>query len=129
LAEKGRSLEVYEKKNPRRTGGLAWKLEREKGFESQIDPGFSRAYETIDGDNRGSTERSDASRRVPTSPDAGDTREDPAALPSPTPEMFITAGAILAERAARERAEPSTVQEILRRAMDQAAALRPEAAR
>ena len=38
--------------------------------------------------------------------------------------MFITAGAILAERAACARVERSKIEEILRRGLDQAAALR-----
>jgi integrase len=45
-------------------------------------------------------------------------------LPPPTADMFITAGAIVAERAARGAAPRSAVEEILRRAVNQAAALR-----
>ena len=54
-------------KPPTSLRNVGGELEREKGFEPQID-GFSRTYDTIDGDNRGSTERLDASRRVPVRP-------------------------------------------------------------
>ena len=52
----------------------------------------------------------------------------PRALPAPTADLFVTAGAIAAERAAQCGAPRSRVEEILRRAVDQAAALRGEAA-
>jgi hypothetical protein len=49
-------------------------------------------------------------------------------LPPPTADLFITAGAIVAERAARGRADRGQVETALRRAVDQAAALRAEVA-
>jgi hypothetical protein len=58
----------------------------------------------------------------------GDDGEAPPALPTPTAELFITAGAIVAERAARGRAERFKVEEIIRRAVDQATAARGVAA-
>jgi hypothetical protein len=49
-------------------------------------------------------------------------------LPDVSPDLFIAAGAIAAERAARGAGPRSRVEDILRRAVDQAAALRGEAA-
>jgi hypothetical protein len=49
-------------------------------------------------------------------------------LPPVPADLFISAGAIVAERAARGAASRSRVEDILRRAVDQAAALRGEAA-
>jgi hypothetical protein len=103
-------------------------MEREKGFESPAFPVFTRTYGTIEGDAGGSTRPADASGRVATWIHEGDDHGDPPPLPALTAELFITAGAIAADRAAREHAARSKVEEILRRAVDHAAALRGEAA-
>jgi hypothetical protein len=58
-------------------------------------------------------------------PSALDAPREP---PPPTADLFISAGAIIAERAARGAASRSRIEEILRRAVDQATALRGEAA-
>jgi hypothetical protein len=61
-------------------------------------------------------------------PDAGDIREPSSPLPAPTPELFMAAGVAVAEGAARTGALRPAVEEILKRAVDQAAALRGEVA-
>ena len=103
-------------------------MEREKGFESELSPAFSQLYVTSDGDARSSTRPPDASRHVSTQLHAGDTAKLPSALPSLTPDLFIAAGLIVADRAAASNAERSRVEEILRLAVDQAIALRGETA-
>jgi hypothetical protein len=45
-------------------------------------------------------------------------------LPAPPADLFITAGAIVAERAAHGGVSRSRVEDILRRTVDEAAALR-----
>lgn len=47
-------------------------------------------------------------------------------LPNPTPELFIAAGATAADNAAHAGTQPPGVQDIIKRAVDQAAALRGE---
>jgi hypothetical protein len=59
---------------------------------------------------------------------SGDEGKLTPSLPFPMPAPFITAGAMVAERAVREGAAQSRVEEILRRAVDQAVALLQEAA-
>jgi hypothetical protein len=54
---------------------------------------------------------------------AGGLRADVLPLPDPVPELFIRAGAIVAERAARGTGSRVGVEAILRRASDQAALL------
>jgi hypothetical protein len=101
-------------------------LEREKGFEPTAPPVFSRTYLTIDDDGRSSTEPADASGRVATSLHAGD--EEGAALPAPTPDLFIAAGVAAGDRANQDGWDRPRVEALLLRAVDQAAALRGVAA-
>ena len=103
-------------------------MEREKGFESGIIPAFSRTYEAPDLHPGSSTKPPDASGRIATATDAGDVPGPFSPLPAPSPELFIAAGVAAAENAARAGAPRSAVEEILRRAVDQAAALRAEVA-
>jgi hypothetical protein len=103
-------------------------MEREKGFETRIIPGFSRLHETPDLHSQSSTNRADASGRIAMAPDAGDIQERSSPLPAPSPELFIAAGVAAADGAVRAGAPRSAVEEILRRAVDQAAALRGEVA-
>jgi hypothetical protein len=103
-------------------------MEREKGFESASLRVLSLLYAGADPAPQGSTRPPDASGRVATELDGGDSREPEPRLLAPTPDLFIAAGAIAAERAARGQAPRVQVEEILRRAVDQAAALRGEAA-
>ncbi len=103
-------------------------MEREKGFEPRVNTAFSRLHETPDFHSRSSTNPADASGRIAIAPDAGDTRERSSPLPVPSPELFIAAGVALAEGAARTGAPRSAVEEILKRALDQAASLRGEVA-
>jgi hypothetical protein len=111
------------KKAPVETG--AFELEREKGFESPAFRVVSDTYATPDGDGRGSTRSLDASGRVATDLDASDA-EAVSALPALSPDLFITAGALAANHAAQSRWARSRIEELLRRAVDQAAALRGE---
>ena len=103
-------------------------MEREKGFESPAIPAFSRPYAAPDLHQRGSTNPADASGRIATAPHADDVQGLSAPLPAPPPELFIAAGIAAADNAARTAAPRSAVEEILRRAVDQAAALRAEVA-
>jgi len=103
-------------------------MEREKGFESLAIPAFSRPYAAPDLHPRSSTKPADASGRIATAPDAGDIQEPSSPLPAPSPELFIAAGIAAADGAARMGAPRSAVEEILRRTVDQAAALRREVA-
>ncbi len=48
---------------------------------------------------------------------------DPKPLPEPTTELFVAAGALVAERLERERARPSQIKEVLRRVVEQCVAL------
>lgn len=101
-------------------------MEREKGFEPPAFPVVSRTYDDAQGDGRGSTRPADASGHVATEPDGGDVQGSAPrlSLPSPSPELFIAAGAIVAGRAASAHQPRSAVDGYLRRAMDQADALR-----
>lgn len=103
-------------------------MEREKGFEPGVIAGFSRLHETPDLHSQSSTKPSDASGRIATAPDAGDIQERSSPLPAPSPELFIAAGVTVAEGASRAGAPRSAVEQFLRRAVDQAAALRGEVA-
>ena len=103
-------------------------MEREKGFESPASPVFSRPYAAPYVDAGGPRNPPDASGRIATEPDAGDVQRLSSPLPAPAPELFIAAGAAAADGAARTGATRSAVEEILRRAVDQAAALRGEVA-
>ena len=100
---------------------------RPRGFESEGSPVFSDGYGTAQGDDRGATRPADASVQVRTKHHDDDVQSGSRLLPSPTAEQFIVAGAVVAERASRGRAGRWQVEEILRRAVDQAAALRGEA--
>jgi hypothetical protein len=68
-------------------------------------------------------------RPVKPTPEANTTGSNPeSCLTLGTAELFITAGAIVAERAARGRADRFKVEQIIRRAVDQATAARGVAA-
>jgi hypothetical protein len=97
-------------------------LEREKGFEPGITHAFSDTYAAPKSAQESSTRLPDASVRVSTEFDAGDTRDGDRCLPVLTPDLFINAGVIVAEHAGSEHVERTKVEEILRRALDQAAA-------
>jgi hypothetical protein len=88
---------------------------------------LSGGYAVGDDDGRDTTRPADASSDVSTAPHENDGRAGNGALPAPTADLFIMAGAVLADRASREHADQTGVEEILRRAVAQAAALRGEA--
>jgi hypothetical protein len=96
----------------REAGG---ELEREEGFDPGVITGFSRLHEPPDFHSQSSTKPADASGRIATERDAGDIQERASPLPAPSPELFM---------AGRAGAPRSAVEEILKRAVDQAAALR-----
>ena len=95
------------------------------GIESPVSPAFSRPYAAPELHLESSTKPRDASERVATELDASDIREPGSPLPAPSPDLFITAGAALAGRAARSQVARTVVEEILRRAVHQAALLEP----
>ncbi len=103
-------------------------MEREKGFESDADCVSSSLYAVPDVPGKVSRWRAEASRHVDTELRGDDNAQSPSALLDPTPDLFISAGAVVADRAAREGAQRSKVEELLRRAVDQATALRGDAA-
>lgn len=104
-------------------------MERKKGSESPALPVISRTYDPAQGDRRDPSQPADASGRVGIDPDAGDVRgATTSSLPSPSPDLFIAAGAIVAGRAASAREPRVAVERLLHRAVDQAEALRAEAA-
>jgi hypothetical protein len=94
------------------------------GIESGFSPVISSRYGSSESDEKSSTEPSDASGRVATSLQASDVPSTPPPLPAPSPDLFLAAGAVVAEWAARRQETRSRVEEILRRAVEQAAALR-----
>jgi hypothetical protein len=100
-------------------------MEREKGFEPGAFPAVSRIYDTAEGDGGGPRRPQDASGRVASGTDGSDVHGG-SPLPSPTPDLFIAAGAIVAGWAESARELRATVDGFLRRALDQAEALRSE---
>jgi len=98
-------------------------VEREKGFESGLIPGFSEPFRQRDGDSQHVSRPYDASGRVVTNTDAGCVHADSSRLPPVSQELFFAAGAALAARAAQRAETQSGVDEILRRAVDQASVL------
>jgi hypothetical protein len=93
------------------------------GLESAGRRVVSRLEEVPDGAAESSTQRPDASRSVATEPDATEDGEPSLGLPTPAADLFIRAGAIVAERAARGRASRAQVEGILGRAAAQAGRL------
>ena len=81
-------------------------------------------YAAGDDDGCDTTRPADASSDVSTEPHENDGRAELGALPAPTADLFILVGAVLADRASREHAAQPGVEEILRRAVAQAAVLR-----
>ncbi len=99
-------------------------MEREKGFEPGITHGFSVTYTTPENAPESSSRPLDASSNVPTEHVRGDTRRISTALPPPTPEMFLQAGFIVADRAARALSGKPVLDGIFHRAVQHAVALR-----
>ena len=91
-------------------------MEREKGFEPGVTPTFSSLHAGGDLPGEGST-------RPPEAPLQGSSEPDTVTLPAPTVDLFVTAGAVCAERAARGEGSRVHIEDILRRAASQAAAL------
>jgi len=84
-----------------------------RGLESQGFPVISGSYLSTEGDKPGSTQPADASKHVETDPNEDDVSEGPSPLPAPTAELFIFAGVLAAEHAARGHAGRSRVEEVL----------------
>ncbi len=93
------------------------------GLESSCRAGVSSLHVVTDAAAPGSKQPPDASGSVATELDAADDGEPPSTLPEPTADLFIAAGAIVAERTARGRADRAQVEAILRRAAEQAGRL------
>ncbi len=68
----------------------------------------------------------DASVQVSTETVAGDSADDAVRLPNVTPDLFLAAGVILADLATRSLASPADVEDVLRRAVQQAIVLRTQ---
>jgi hypothetical protein len=99
-------------------------MEREKGFEPGISRAVSETYATPEDAPESPMQSPDASSRVSTELVGGDTRDAGSALPVPTPEMFLHAGFIVADRAARANAGKPVLDVIVHRAVQLAVALR-----
>ena len=84
---------------------------------------LSGDYAASDGDGRDTTHPADASSDVTTKADAHDDNVDTKPLPEPTTELFVAAGALVAERLKGERAGPSQIKEVLQRVVEQCVAL------
>jgi hypothetical protein len=80
-------------------------------------------YAAGDDDGRDTTRPADASSDVSTNTNARDVSVDPKPLPEPTTELFVAAGALVAERLERERAGPLQIKEVLQRVVEQCVAL------
>jgi len=65
----------------------------------------------------------DASRNVSTNADAHDELGETELLPAITSELFVAAGALVAERLACQGAGATQVEEVLRRVVDQCRAI------
>lgn len=98
-------------------------MEREKGFESVVSRGVSGTYAPPENAPQSSTRPPDASVRVTTQTLAGYTGSNEGALPIVTPEMFLEAGLIVADRAMRAAPGPFEIEDALRRAVQQAKAV------
>lgn len=98
-------------------------MEREKGFEPVVSPGVSGTYATPENAPQSSTRHPDASVHVTTQTLAGYTGSNMGALPIVTPEVFLEAGLIVADRATRAAAGPFEIEDALRRAVQQAKAV------
>jgi hypothetical protein len=83
---------------------------------------------SLDSDENNPTHTTDASDHVATDTHENDDRAGRDRLPRVTPELFIFAGAIAAERAVSEHAERSRIEELLRRAVEQSETVRVEEA-
>jgi hypothetical protein len=92
-------------------------VEPDRALSSDADPVESRGYAALP-ETATSVERGSAASRCSSVAAAVDS------LAVPTPDLFIAAGAIAAERAARGGAMRFRIEEILRRAVDQASTLR-----
>ena len=82
-------------------------------------------YVDTDGDGDESTRSADASSDVSTIRDPHDDNADRRPLPAVTADLFVAAGAHLAERLRHGHAEPAKIKEVVRRVIDQCVALGP----
>jgi hypothetical protein len=96
-------------------------VERSRAQSSDADPVDSRGYEPL----REAATAVERGRAASGCSSVAAAKND---LAVATPDLFISAGAIAAERAARQGAARYRVEEILRRAVDHAGVLRGEAA-
>jgi hypothetical protein len=78
-------------------------------------------YGSTDGDGRDGTSPADASSDASTDDNAHDGTAEPQPLPEPTADLFVAAGALVAEGLAREHAGPERLEEALQRVVEQCA--------
>jgi hypothetical protein len=121
------------KKKPESSLGVtrsipAFRVARDAGVEGPLSNEETWSYASADLEIFGVSRVSSAASGGGSSQFSVTCDSPQVAIPEPTPDIFIAAGAIAAERAARGGGSRSRVEEILRRAVDQAAALRGEAA-
>jgi hypothetical protein len=109
-----------QERTPGVTGGSG-RLEREKEFEPERSRAFSGTYAAPENAPESPSRPPDASIRVSTETDGGDTH---GALPLPTLELFLEAGFIVATRAADALAGEPALVGIVHRAVQHAMALR-----
>lgn len=104
-------------------------LEREKGFEPGISPDVSGTYAAPLNASQSPTRPLDASAQVETDTFEHDTGEELRALPDVAAELFVEAGFNVALRATVGGVSAPALERIVRRAVEQATALRDEAGR
>jgi hypothetical protein len=83
----------------------------------------SGVYGSTDGDGRDGTRPADASSEVSTDDVVHDGTAETDPLPELTAELFVAAGALVAEGLAREHAGAERVEEVLQRVVDHCVAL------
>jgi hypothetical protein len=93
-----------------------------EGFEPGISRAVSGAYAATENALQSSSQPPVASVHVFTETVGGDTENDVTHLPTVTPELFLEAGLIVAERASRKLADVSLIEDLLRQAVQQATA-------
>jgi hypothetical protein len=95
---------------------------RPRGFEPGDSPVLSDVYKNIDVDGRDATRPADASEHVSTDAHGNDVPQSKP-LPPLTPDLFIAAGSVAAERVSQEPTAGSRLEEILQRVVGHCAVL------
>jgi hypothetical protein len=98
---------------------------RPRGIDLTVNAAPSGDNVDTDSDGGGSTRSADASSDVSTVPDPHDEGAGVRPLPAVTTDLFVAAGAQLAQRLKRGNAEPAGLEEVVRRVIDQCVAPHP----